>query len=98
MDILRRAATGRLAERLGPSYLLMDQVARRDGFTADERERFFRRLSRRDRRALEAYTDGVNAYIARVTVDPSLLPFEFLGTPPAPWQPTDTVAIVVLQF
>ena len=34
MDVLRRAATGRLAELLGPSYLLMDEVVRRDGFTA----------------------------------------------------------------
>src|SRR5215831_14392493 len=40
MDILRRAATGRLAEMLGPDYLLMDEVNRRDGYTAAERDRF----------------------------------------------------------
>src|SRR6185369_7250313 len=33
MDVLRRAATGRLAEMLGPDYLLMDEVVRRDGYT-----------------------------------------------------------------
>ena len=98
MDILRRAATGRLAQRLGPSYLLMDQVARRDGFPLDERERFFKRLSRRNRRSLEAYRDGVNAFIAKVTMDPMQLPFEFLGTPPEPWSAADSVAIAVLQF
>ena len=54
MDILRRAATGRLAERLGPDYLLMDEVARRDGFTRDERTRLFAALRARDRRAAEA--------------------------------------------
>src|SRR5213593_1075773 len=64
MDILRRAATGRLAEMLGPDFLLMDQVVRRDGYTNDERNRFAARLAARDRRALEAYRDGVNAFIA----------------------------------
>ncbi|HYR96867.1 MAG TPA: penicillin acylase family protein [Candidatus Binatus sp.] len=98
MDILRRAATGRLAQRLGPSYLLMDQVARRDSFPLDEREGFFRHLSRRNRRSLEAYRDGVNAFIAKVTMDSTQLPFEFLGTPPEPWDASDSVAVAVLQF
>ena len=48
MDVLRRAGTGRLAEMLGSGYLLMDEVVRRDGFTAVERGRFFRRLAARD--------------------------------------------------
>ena len=98
MDILRRAATGHLAERLGPDYLLMDEVARRDGFTRDERTRLFAALRARDRRALEAYRDGVNAFIEKVTLDRRLLPFEFLGAPPAPWEVEDTVAVAVLQF
>lgn len=98
MDILRRAATGRLAERLGSDYLLMDQVARRDGFTRDERTAMFQALSGRDRRALDAYRDGVNAFIEKVTLDPRLLPFEFLGQVPAPWEAEDTVAVAVLQF
>src|SRR5215470_11755993 len=79
MDILRRAATGRLAELLGPGYLLMDEVARRDGYTPVERARFFAHLDPRDRRALEAYRDGVNAFIAEVTLDRTRLAFEFLG-------------------
>jgi penicillin amidase len=62
MDILRRAATGRLAELLGLGYLLMDEVARRDGYTPAERARFVARLPKRDRRALEAYRDGVHAF------------------------------------
>src|SRR5204862_40962 len=36
MDILRRGATGRLAEMLGPDFLLMDEVVRRDGLTPQE--------------------------------------------------------------
>src|SRR6185503_247473 len=98
MDILRRAATGRLAQFLGPDYLLMDQVVRRDGYTADEHTRFFRQLSARDRRSLEAYRDGVNAFITLVTMDRTRLPFEFTGTPPAPWTVEDSVAIAVLEL
>jgi len=98
MDILRRAATGRLAEMLGASYLVMDEVSRRDGLPVEERQRLFARLPPRDRRVLEAYRDGVNAFIARVTLDPQLLPFEFLGTAPAPWDVTDSIAIGILEF
>src|SRR4029077_11420516 len=85
MDVLRRAATGALAEMLGGDYLLMDEVARRDGYTAAERGRFFAHLSRRARRALEAYRDGVNAFVAAITLDPTRVPFEFFGVAPRPW-------------
>jgi len=98
MDVLRRAATGRLAEVLGPGYLLMDEVARRDGYTAAERARFFARLPKRDRRALEAYRDGVNAFVAAVTIDPARLPLEFGGVPPAPWAIDDSVAVGILEL
>lgn len=98
MEIFRRAATGRLAELLGPTYLLMDEVVRRDGYTAAERDAFFRRLAPRDRGALLAYRDGVNAFIEHVTVDRSLLPFEFVGSPPAPWATDDSVAIAIFEL
>jgi len=98
MDVLRRAGTGRLAEMLGSGYLLMDEVVRRDGFTPAERGHFFRRLAARDRRALEAYRDGVNAFIARVTAEPRQLPVEFGGTAPAPWTTDDSVAVAILEL
>ena len=97
-DIFRRAATGRLAERLGPDYLLMDEVVRRDGYTAAERARIFRRLPARTRHMFEAFRDGANAFIARVTLDPMRLPLEFAGTPPAPWTVDDSVAVAILAF
>jgi penicillin amidase len=103
MDILRRAATGRLAESVvlkasGMDFLPMDKVARRDGFTAAERVQLYRRLPARDRQALAAYRDGVNAFIAKVTANPQLLPLEFLGTPPARWEVGDSVAVGVLEM
>ena len=98
MDILRRAGTGRLAEMLGTSFLQMDEVVRRDLYTHDELEQFFARLAPSDQQASEAYRDGVNAYIAKVTLDPMLLPFEFGGVPPEPWDVTDSAAIAAIQF
>ena len=98
MDILRRAATGRLSAFLGASYLLMDQVVRRDSYTNAEHRRFFEELSVRDRRSLEAYRDGVNAFIAAVTADHTRLSFEFFGTPPAPWTVEDSVAVGILEL
>ncbi len=98
MDVLRRGGTGRLAEMLGSDYVLMDEVVRRDGYTTTELERFAARLPARDRRSLEAYRDGVNAFIAVVTADPTRLPFEFLGTPPVPWTLADSVAVAVLEL
>src|SRR5262249_12221561 len=84
MDLLRRAGSGRLAEMLGPGYLLMDEVVRRDGYTAAERRRLFERLAARDRRSLEADRDRGDAVIAEGTADPRRLPVEFGGVPPAP--------------
>jgi penicillin amidase len=98
MDILRRAATGRLAQMLGASFIAMDEVTRRDLYTRDELEQMFARLATRDQQAIEAYRDGVNAYVTKVTLDPMLLPFEFGGVPPEPWEVSDTVAVAALQF
>jgi len=98
MDVLRRAGTGRLAELLGGSYLLMDEVVRRDGYTAAELRGMLERLGRRDRGALEAYRDGVNAFIAEVTAEPQRLPVEFGGTAPRPWTLEDSVAVAVLEL
>ncbi len=98
MDILRRAATGRLAALLGPAFLRMDEVVRRDAPAPAERAAMVRRLSARDRQALQDYVDGVNGFIARVTVDPGLRPREFGDTPPAPWTVDDSVAVAALEF
>jgi penicillin amidase len=98
MDILRRAGTGRLAETLGPSYLLMDEVVRRDGYTSAELHKLFARLSAQDRRSLEAYRDGVNKFIAEVTAAPQRLPLEFGGVAPTPWTVEDSVAAAVLEL
>jgi acyl-homoserine lactone acylase PvdQ len=49
---------------------------------------------------LQDYVDGVNAFIARVRLDPTMLPAEYvlLGHPegPQPWHPQDVLAVATL--
>jgi acyl-homoserine lactone acylase PvdQ len=46
---------------------------------------------------LQDYADGINAWISSITLDPTKLPAEYpaINQPqgPAPWSPTDTIAI-----
>lgn len=93
MDLSRRAASGRLAEVLGASML--------------DTDKFFRTLNLRPaaeasvaayspwaREALDAYTAGVNAFIAQASSGGRLPPeFTILGYSPEPWSPTDSAII-----
>src|SRR3954453_12350294 len=92
MDLLRRVARGETAEIFGKQALEEDKRWRRFGFSkiADDSVAF---LSPELRSALEAYTKGVNAYIA--TMDDKSLPVEFriLQYKPAAWKPSDTIVI-----
>ena len=97
LELFRRATQGRLAEILGKSYLEDDIVARRDFYTAAELERQFAALAPAFRARVEAYRDGVNAYIEEVRSDPSKLPGEFaaLGVQLEDWTVRDTLTIGV---
>jgi penicillin amidase len=102
LEFFRRAARGRLSEiaSLGPSYLPGDIVTRRDGFTEAEYLQQLKKLPAREHLVLEAYADGVNAFLAEAAADPSKAPAEFglLGLDPEPWKPTDSLAIMTLEI
>jgi len=102
LEFFRRAGKGRLSEIafLGPSFLPGDIVARRDGFTDAEFQQQFKKLPAKGRMALQAFSDGVNRFLADVAADPSLAPAEFglLGLAPGPWDVTDSLAIAMLQI
>jgi penicillin amidase len=97
LELFRRATSGRLAEILGPDYLDDDLVARRDYYTDPELRAMASRIPGGLYRRVEAYRDGINAYIAKVRSDPSLLPGEFaaLGVAPADWTAEDSLRIGV---
>ena len=92
MEMTRRMGTGRLAEILGSSALPLDRRMRLHGLGLAARTE----LDRTDPEArllLEAYAEGVNAYLneQRGHLPPE---FQILGVTPARWEPADSLAIV----
>ena len=92
MDLLRRNERGELAEVLGNAVLEQDKQHRTLGFS-QEVEIEFARASPEARAVLEAYANGVNAYIA--SLDPKTLPpeFQILQYKPKPWTPADSLLV-----
>ncbi len=96
LELNRRAARGRLAEILGPSFVDADRIVRVTGYTDAELDAQFARLTTEEREIFTAYGDGINRYLAEVVArDPlTKLPFEFhvLEISPEPWTVRDSVA------
>ena len=89
MDFQRRVGLGRLSEVLGESTLMTDQFLR----TLGPGRAALLDLAVIDAETLghlQAYADGVNAFIA---ANPTKLPIEFriLGYTPQPWEPLHSV-------
>lgn len=92
MDFQIRAASGRLAEILGPgpdsALIRYDQGRRRKGIVFGAERRLAQMMaSDTTREMLEAYAAGVNAYLA--SLSPAQYPIEYklLGYEPEPWKP-----------
>jgi len=95
MDILRRQASGTLAELVGPAALGSDVELRTIGLRRAA-ERSWPILSPQTQAALAAYAEGVNAYINSLGFD---LPVEYGALElrsVAPWTPVDSLAIAKL--
>ena len=94
MDGVRRSAEGRLAELTGPSTVPADVKARYVGYSDDEYASLYAGLSTRAKDAFDGYTDGVNAYLAKIQTDPTLLPAEYalLQATPEQWTVKDSLA------
>lgn len=95
MDYLRRKGLGRLAEVLGPEGVPLDLVARTVGLNRIAKEEWSR-LPQETREVLQAFADGVNAWIKQCGENESeKLPIEFdlLDDRPEPWSPIDSLAI-----
>ncbi len=96
MDFYRHVAAGRTAEMFGESQLEADIFLRTLGWeTVAARE--YRILSPLTRTLLDAYAEGVNAYLAERGRWEMSLEYVVLGLQnpdyrPEPWKPTDTLA------
>lgn len=111
MDVFRHAARGTLTEFIGndeeDTYLKMDIATRREGYTEEEVQKMFDDLDdnhpngKQVQEGLQAYTDGINAYMDEAFTDPTKMPFEYGATQnpgPEPWTNTDTLFLVILQL
>ena len=91
MDLLRRAASGDLAEIVGEAAVEHDTESRTLGYTAAA-DAALAAMPTEQRAMLEAYARGVNAYIEQHL---NALPPEFLllRYQPRPWSARDTLLI-----
>ena len=92
MELSRRMGTGTVAELLGEPGLSLDRRVRRIGLgLAAQTE--LERADPEARAVLEAYAQGVNAYLSlhKANLPPE---FQILGVQPRPWEPADSLAIV----
>ncbi|HTS13608.1 MAG TPA: penicillin acylase family protein [Candidatus Limnocylindrales bacterium] len=91
MELWKRAGQGRLAEVLGPSAVQRDVNARLLQYRGDM-DAEYKSYAPDTKEILEAFTGGINAYIAELAKDNwSKLPIEFqvAGFHPEPWKPED---------
>ncbi|HOW86657.1 MAG TPA: penicillin acylase family protein [Candidatus Aminicenantes bacterium] len=91
MDVFRHTAAGALAELVGPAALAQDVKFRTLGL-GRAAARSWAAASPRVRAILEAYADGVNAFVAGHPLPPE---YGALGVGAFdPWEPLDTMKIV----
>lgn len=85
-------AQGRMAEWLGDSVIELDRYMRAMNLKQAARN-YWNAASPEQKRLLQRYADGVNAYIKTGTLPESIRSVEYQ---PDPWLPADSLAILVL--
>ncbi len=96
MDVLRRHAAGELAEILGPSLVKHDEMQRYLQLRAAA-DRGAASLPADQRRELDAYARGVNAFIGSHR-DTLPLEFHLLHYTPRPWTPRDSLLVSLVMW
>ncbi|WP_165989200.1 penicillin acylase family protein [Streptomyces sp. YIM 98790] len=96
MDVRRHLTAGRLSEMFGESQVSTDIFLRTLGWRDIAQREYDELLSEDTRRYLQAYADGVNAYLAgrsgkEISVEYAALGFVSDYTPEE-WDPVDSVA------
>lgn len=95
MDLQRRAAAGRLSELFGRETIPFDRMFRIIGLD-EVCHQIEKRLGPETRARLQAYADGVNAFIA---TEKGKYPIEFdmLRYDPEPWSPVHSLLVARLM-
>ena len=96
MDVRRHITSGRLSEMFGASQVTTDSFLRTLGWQRIA-EQEVALLNERSRRILDAYSAGVNAYLAQrsgsaLSLEYAVLSLQNPDYAPVPWQPAHSVA------
>ncbi len=95
MDLTTRKASGRLSEVLGERTLKADRDARRKGMVfAAENELLGWKKSPESFGLLEAYTEGVNAWIDQMSPADYPIEFKLLNYEPERWSPLKSAFVI----
>jgi penicillin amidase len=95
MDLQRRDAAGELAALVGPKALPHDENHRRHRFRALA-ERVLASLPQHERAPVSAYTQGVNAGLAHLSVRP--WEYLLLNAKPRPWTDADSLLTIDAMY
>ncbi len=95
MDLWRHQSAGRLSEMLGKNTLGIDKFLRTMGWERVTEEDLTR-LDDESRTILDAYAEGVNAYLrdhqgSALSLEYTVLPLLNRGYKPAPWTPLNSL-------
>ena len=94
MEFISKVASGQISEILGSSALNFDRLQRRKGLKSAA-ESGIRELQNYEQEyaALKSFTDGVNAYISRLTTKSLPIEYKLLDYTPELWDPVKTLLI-----
>jgi Protein related to penicillin acylase len=90
MDISTRSTSGRLCEIMGSKTLKRDQLQRRRGMVFAAKNAVENWKTTPEYRFVEAYTNGVNAFIEQMKPTDYPIEFKILNYKPEPWTPLKT--------
>ena len=95
LELQRRAASGTLSEIIGEKAIIADRFMRRVGLRRNS-ESQLPELAQNIRDDLDAYSDGINAFLEATPWWRLPIEFLLLRVKPKPWTPQDSMAFVKL--
>ncbi|CAJ6929046.1 penicillin amidase [Burkholderia pseudomallei] len=92
LDLWRRQGEGKMAEQFGPRFAAQDRAARLFLYRGDL-EAEYASYHPEAKQILQAFADGINAYVREAKADPAKMPPEFrlTGAEPGEWRPESSL-------
>jgi penicillin amidase len=97
MDFTSYASAGRLSELLGEGYLEYDRLQRRIGMLSSAIKTLnVIEKNPETKRAMDAYTQGVNAYIKTLSYEDYPFEYKLMDYKPEPW--TNLKSVLIMKY